>query len=72
MALKQVQIDGDAARAAVRRLFPLATSTYTGATTAQVYDPTSGAILGEADADEFSVEHAWINAAQKHSAPAVA
>jgi hypothetical protein len=60
----QIQIDGDSARAVVRRLWPAATSTYTGAFTAQVYDQETGAVLGEADAREYVVEHAWIAAAK--------
>lgn len=64
MALHQLQIEGDAARREVRLVWPQATSTYLGAITAQVYDPVSGAILGEAEASEFAVEHAWRNAAR--------
>lgn len=36
MAFEQIQLDGEAARAAVRKLWPDATSTYTGASTAEV------------------------------------
>jgi hypothetical protein len=63
MALHQVQMDGSAARAVVRELWPDATSTYVGPTAAQVYDPASGTILGRVDSDEFAVERAWIAAA---------
>jgi len=63
MPLNQIQLEGDAARLAVRQRWPAATSTYIGTCAAQVYDPQSGAILGRAQADEFSVEHAWVAAA---------
>lgn len=62
MALNQAQIDGAAARAAVLRVWPTATSTYTGTNSAQVYDGEN--VLGEATVDEDVVEHAWIQAAQ--------
>lgn len=65
MALQQVQIDGDVARTLVRERWPHATSSYTGATAAEVYDPGSGVVLGEANALEHAVEHAWIAAAAK-------
>jgi hypothetical protein len=63
MALNQVQLDGEKARETVKQLWPNATSSYTGAFTAEVYDPTSGKVLGQAEATEFAVEHAWIDAA---------
>lgn len=68
MALTQVQIDGDVARAAVRAAYSAAMSTYTGACTAEVYDAETGALLGEAEAKEYVVEHAWIVAARRLSA----
>lgn len=64
MALEQIQLDGQAARLEVRKAWPNATSAYIGATTAEVYDPTSSRVLGRADAPEFSVEHAWCDAAR--------
>lgn len=65
MAIQQIQHDGDAARLRVRQVWPGATSTYTGAYSAQVYDEASGTVLGEAEAAEFAVEHAWVNAAER-------
>lgn len=62
MSPHQVRLEGDAARHEVRRIWPNATSTYTGATSAEVYDPASAKVLGRAEADELSVEHAWIAA----------
>lgn len=63
MAVQQVQLDGNVARMVVRQQWPNATSSYTGGHAAEVYDPGSGTILGEANADEHAVEHAWIAAA---------
>lgn len=63
MALQQVQLDGNVARETVRRTWPEATSSYTGARAAEVYDPASRTVLGQAQADEHAVEHAWIAAA---------
>lgn len=64
MALNQVQLAGQAARDAVRRVWPNATSAYAGATAAEVYDPESGLVLGQAQADEDVVELAWVAAEQ--------
>lgn len=63
MAVHQAELDGNKAREKVRRLWPNATSSYTGATSAEVYDPASGVVLGQAEAEEFVVEHAWVAAA---------
>jgi hypothetical protein len=63
MALHQTQLEGDAARDQVRRLWLSATSTYIGAASAEVYVPESGRILGQAESDDFAVEFAWIAAA---------
>lgn len=64
MALEQIQLDGEVARVEVRKFWPVATSSYVGATTAEVYDPVTGVVLGSAEASEFAVEHAWIAAAR--------
>lgn len=64
MALEQIQLDGNAARLEVRKVWPAATSTYIGATTAEVYDPATGLVVGRAEASEFAVEHAWVAAAR--------
>lgn len=64
MPTAQVEIDGAAARATVRSAWPNASSSYTGASTAQVYDPGTGTVLGDASGDEFVVERAWIVAAK--------
>jgi hypothetical protein len=63
MALNQAQLDGAVARAVVRQRWPNATSSYVNTTAAEVYDPSSCTILGEATALEHAVEHAWIAAA---------
>jgi hypothetical protein len=54
---------GAAARVAVRLVWPDATSCYEGKFGAEVYDPQSKTVLGRAEAYEFAVEHAWIDAA---------
>lgn len=69
MALEQVQLDGDVARSQVRQAWPNATSIYTGAYAAQVYDEHTGRVLGKAEATEFAVEHAWVNAAGRMTHP---
>lgn len=69
MTLSQLQIEGDAARVIVRRAHPAATSTYADIHTAQIYDATSGRVLGEAQACEFAVEHAWIKVADDLERP---
>lgn len=63
MPLEQVQLDGDAARIKVRAHWPGATSCYTGPTADEVYDEESGIVLGSSQGAEFSVEHAWVAAA---------
>ncbi len=69
MPLHQIQIEGAHARSEVRRGWPEATSTYTDTHAAQIYDAATGAVLGEAIAQEFSVEHAWIAAARGTHTP---
>lgn len=69
MPLHQIQIEGAQARSEVRRGWPEATSTYTDTHAAQVYDAATGAVLGEAIALEFSVEHAWLAAARGTQMP---
>lgn len=64
MTLHQAQLDGNTARATVRKRWQNATSSYIGATSAEVYDPASGTVLGQAEADEFVVELAWVAAAR--------
>lgn len=64
MALEQIQIDGDAARVEVRKVWPAATSTYVSATAAEVYDAATGVVLGRVECSEFSVERAWVEAAR--------
>lgn len=65
---KQIDLDGQAARAVVRAKHPDATSAYVGATSAEVYvDRDNGTYekLGEATAIEDSVELAWIDASKR-------
>lgn len=62
--MHQIQIDGEAARAQVRKAWPEATSAYVGATAAEVYDPVTATVLGRSDACDFSVELAWVEAAR--------
>lgn len=63
MALEQIQLDGQAARLVVQKVWPYATSSYVGARAAEVYDPASGCVLGTAESSEFAVEYAWVAAA---------
>ncbi|MFK4706184.1 hypothetical protein ABIC83_003023 [Roseateles asaccharophilus] len=65
MPITQIETDGEYARDVVRGVWPNASSMYTGPSSAQVYDPASGAVLGEAKSEEFVVEHAWVAAARK-------
>jgi hypothetical protein len=51
-----------AARLHVKQIRPAATSCYTGATSAMVYDGVTGAELGSSDAQEWAVELAWVDA----------
>lgn len=65
---KQIDLDGQAARAVVRARHPEATSAYVGGSSAEVYvDRIGGSYekLGEATAIEDSVELAWIDAANR-------
>lgn len=64
MPLHQIQIEGAQARSKVRRGWPEATSTYTDTHAAQIYAAATGTVLCEANAQEFSVEHAWLAAAR--------
>jgi hypothetical protein len=65
MAISKIEREGGFAREVVRRKWPNATSTYVRVTSAEVYDPETKTVLGTSDADEFSVEHAWVDAANK-------
>lgn len=64
MTLQQTLMDANAARVEVRKVWPRATSSYTGATTAIVYDPVTDKVLGQAEEMEFVVEFAWVAAAK--------
>lgn len=65
MAISTIEIEGNKAREIVKAKWPDATSTYTGTTSAEVYDPVTKTVLGTASALEFSVEHAWVDAAKR-------
>lgn len=65
MAISAIEIAGNKARALVKATWPDASSAYTGATSAEVYDPVTETVLGTASALDFSVEHAWVDAANR-------
>lgn len=57
MALASVQIEGADAREVVRRSWSAATSCFTGADTAEIYDATTGTVLGTAQAADARLPH---------------
>ena len=64
MALEQIQLDGDAARMAVRAVWPNATSAYVAASSAEVYDKDTCITLARVDDCDFAVDQAWCKAAR--------